>query len=416
MKRIAIVGGGVAGIVAAHVLSRRHQVTLFEANDYLGGHTHTVGVAVAGEKYAIDTGFIVYNDRTYPLFEKFLAQLGVEGLPTEMSFAVSNRRSGLEYNGNSLATLFAQKRNLLNPRFYRFLLEILRFNKLCKASAAKGEGEGQTLGDFLALHRFSDYFAENYILAMGAAIWSTSLSGMREFPLRFFLSFFNNHGLLNIADRPQWYVVKGGSHSYVKAFLKSFPGQLRLATPVKQIKRRADGVSLELANGEQLEFDELVLACHSDEALALLGDATPVERELLGCLGYAVNDVVLHTDTRLLPTRRKAWASWNYNLNGDHQAPASVTYNMNILQRLKAPVTFCVTLNANDQIDPTKILGRYRYSHPQLSVAGFNAQQRWAEISGINHTHFCGAYWFNGFHEDGVRSAVRVVEQLGEQL
>ncbi|MBQ1783848.1 MAG: FAD-dependent oxidoreductase [Gammaproteobacteria bacterium] len=416
MKRIAIVGGGVAGIVAAHVLSRRHQVTLFEANDYLGGHTHTVGVMVAGKKYAIDTGFIVYNDRTYPLFERFIAQLGVEGLPTEMSFAVSNQRTGLEYNGNSLATLFAQKRNLFNPRFYHFLLEILRFNKLCKASAAKGEGEGQTLGDFLARHRLSDYFAENYILAMGAAIWSTSLAGMREFPLRFFLSFFNNHGLLNIADRPQWYVVKGGSHSYVKAFLKSFPGELRLATPVKQIIRSGEVVSVHLANGEEQQFDELVLACHSDEALALLGDATPAERELLGQLGYAVNDVVLHTDIKLLPKRRKAWASWNYNLNGDHQAPAAVTYNMNILQRLDAPVTFCVTLNASDRIDPAKVLGRYRYSHPQFSVAAFEAQQRWAEISGINHTHFCGAYWFNGFHEDGVRSAVRVVEKLGDSL
>ncbi len=415
MKRIAVIGGGVAGIVAAHLLARRHQVTLFEANEYLGGHTRTVNVAVAGQNYAVDTGFIVFNDRTYPLFERFLAELGIGRRATEMSFAVSNERSGLEYNGHSLASLFAQKRNLLNPRFYHFLYQILRFNRLCKAELAQPQADDETLGDFLTRHRFAAYFAENYILPMGAAIWSTSLSDMRAFPLGFFLRFFNNHGLLNVADRPQWYVVEGGSHSYVKAFLRTFPGQLRLASPVRSIRRGATGAVLTLNDGLEESFDEVVLACHSDEALAMLADASRDERELLGALPYAVNEVVLHTDERLLPKRKAAWASWNYHIGQRASAQATVTYNMNILQQLKAPVTFCVSLNDTARIDSSKVLGRYYYAHPQFSTAGFAAQQRWAEISGHNHTHFCGAYWFNGFHEDGVRSALRVVEALGER-
>ncbi|MGS0726856.1 NAD(P)/FAD-dependent oxidoreductase, partial [Shewanella sp. 0m-11] len=352
-KTIAIVGTGISGLTCAHILSKKHDVTVFEANDYIGGHTATVDVEVAGKQYAIDTGFIVFNDRTYPRFEQLLARINVNALATEMSFSVHNANTGLEYNGNTLSSLFAQKRNLFRPKFWSFILEILRFNKLCKQAFADDSYEYQTLGELLDAKGFSDFFSEHYILPMGAAIWSSSIDDMRAFSLRFFIQFFQHHGLLNIADRPQWYVLEGGSRSYIPDLIAPFKESIHLNSPVTAIKRTNKGVELKIDQGEWQEFDEVVLACHSDQALNMLEDATGDEQQVLSQLAYQNNEVVLHTDEKLMPERSAAWASWNYRLDGNTQRQASVTYNMNILQRLPASApTFCVTLNQSELISP----------------------------------------------------------------
>ena len=416
MKNIAIVGTGISGLTCGHLLSESHQVTVFEANDYIGGHTATVDIEHQGQTYAIDTGFIVFNDRTYPRFERLLKRLKVTTLPTEMSFSVHNALTGLEYNGNNLGSLFAQKRNLLNPRFWAFLREILRFNKGCKALYQQDIYPDGNLGDYLDSENFSSFFAEHYILPMGAAIWSSSIEDMRSFSLKFFIRFFEHHGLLNVSDRPQWYVLKGGSRSYIPDLIAPFKDNIRLNSPVTAIERHDNGVKLQV-NGQWLEFDEVILACHSDQALRMLKDPTAAEQAILGDLSYQDNDVVLHMDTTILPKRKAAWASWNYRLDGDTKRPASVTYNMNILQQLPANApTFCVTLNQSELIDTSKVLRRFNYAHPVFNEASLKAQSRREEISGQNHTHFAGAYWHNGFHEDGVRSALDVCAHFGVSL
>ncbi|MGI2055791.1 NAD(P)/FAD-dependent oxidoreductase [Shewanella baltica] len=416
MKNIAIVGTGISGLTCGHLLSESHKVTVFEANDYIGGHTATVDVEHQGQTYAIDTGFIVFNDRTYPRFERLLARLNVNILPTEMSFSVHNALTGLEYNGHNLGSLFAQKRNLLNPRFWAFLKEILRFNKGCKALYQQDIYPEGNLGDYLDSENFSRFFAEHYILPMGAAIWSSSIEDMRSFSLKFFIRFFQHHGLLNVSDRPQWYVLKGGSRSYIPDLIAPFKDNIRLNSPVTGIERHGNGVKLQV-HGEWLEFDEVILACHSDQALRMLNDPTPTERAILGDLSYQNNDVVLHMDTGILPKRKAAWASWNYRLDGNLKRPASVTYNMNILQQLPANApTFCVTLNQSELIDEAKVIRRFNYAHPMFNEASLKAQGRREEISGQNHTHFAGAYWHNGFHEDGVRSALDVCAHFGVSL
>ncbi len=416
-KRIAIVGTGISGLTCAHILSQKHEVTVFEANDYIGGHTATVDVNVEGKDYAIDTGFIVFNDRTYPRFEQLLARLNVKPLATEMSFSVHNAITGLEYNGNTISSLFAQKRNLFRPKFWSFILEILRFNKLCKQAFADDKYEFQTLGELLDRKGFSDFFSQHYILPMGAAIWSSSIDDMRAFSLRFFIQFFQNHGLLNIADRPQWYVLQGGSRSYIPDLIAPFKEQIQLNSPVTAITRENDAVQLQVNAGEWQEFDEVVLACHSDQALAMLNDASKNEQNVLGKLAYQNNEVVLHTDENLMPQRPAAWASWNYRLDGDTAKQASVTYNMNILQRLPANApTFCVTLNQSELISPSKVLRTFNYAHPVFNEDSMQAQSQRDLISGVKHTHFAGAYWYNGFHEDGVHSAFDVCEAFGMRL
>lgn len=416
MKNIAIVGTGISGLTCGHLLSESHKVTVFEANDYIGGHTATVDIHHQGQNYAIDTGFIVFNDRTYPRFERLLARLKVKILPTEMSFSVHNTLTGLEYNGHHFSSLFAQKRNIFNPRFWTFLREILRFNKSCKAIYQQDKYPEGNLGDFLEREHFSPFFAEHYILPMGAAIWSSSIEDMRAFSLRFFIRFFEHHGLLNVSDRPQWYVLEGGSRSYIPDLIAPFKESIHLNSPVSAIERQHDGVRL-LVKGEWLEFDEVILACHSDQALRMLMDPTSTGKAVLGDLQYQDNDVVLHTDTRILPQRKAAWASWNYRLDGDLKRPASVTYNMNILQQLPANApTFCITLNQSELIDEAKVLRRFTYAHPVFNEASLKAQARREEISGHNHTHFAGAYWHNGFHEDGVRSALDVCAHFGVEL
>lgn len=414
--RIAIVGSGISGLVCAHVLGRRHEVAVFEAADWIGGHTHTVDVEVAGKQYAIDTGFIVFNDWTYPNFIRLLDQLGVGSHPTEMSFSVNEPGTGLEYNGNNLNSLFAQRRNLMSPAFLGMVRDILRFNRQAAADLDNGAIAADiTLGEYLRAKGYGQRFTDHYIIPMGAAIWSMSLADMLGFPLQFFVRFFRNHGLLSVSDRPQWRVVEGGSRSYIAPLTAPFKDSIHLNCPVSRIIRDPQGVTVVSRRGEE-HFDRVILACHSDQALKLLDQPTEQERSILGAIGYANNDVVLHTDTRLLPKRKLAWASWNYRLGNDRQQPAAVTYNMNILQGIESDTTFCVSLNQTAAIDPAKILRRFTYAHPQFSLAAAAAQARWNELAGANHTYYCGAYWANGFHEDGVVSALRVTSALGEEL
>lgn len=412
---IAIIGSGIAGLTCAHLLHRQHDITVFEASASIGGHTHTVDVEVDGSTYAIDTGFIVFNDWTYPHFIDLMNELGVASQPTEMSFSVHDPRSATEYNGNNLNSLFAQRRNLLSPAFWGMLRDILRFNREALADL---EGEriaaDTTLGDYLTAGRYGTRFIEHYIVPMGAAIWSMSAAGMLDFPLQFFIRFCKNHGLLSVSDRPQWRVITGGSRSYLAPLTSRFADRIRVNSPVLWVERDAQGVTIFSKAGRE-RFDRVVFACHSDQALRLLAQPSPAETEILGALTYADNEVVLHTDTRLLPDRPLAWASWNYRLGGGPQRPAAVTYNMNILQGIHSDTTFCVSLNQTDAIDPDKILRRFAYAHPQYSLAGLAAQARWGELQGELNTFYCGAYWANGFHEDGVVSAMRVDEALRAQ-
>ncbi len=416
--KIAIIGSGISGMTCAHLLQQEHQVTLLEQNDYLGGHTATNQLEIKGKSYAVDSGFIVFNDRTYPLFNKLLAKLGIQAQPTEMSFSVVNPELGLQYNGHNLNTLFAQRSNLFKPQFYKFISEILRFNKLAK-QAVDAE-PSLSVGQFLSMHGFSRMFQENYLLPMGAAIWSSTLNGINQFPMQFFARFFVNHGLLDVANRPQWYVIPGGSKQYIKPLLAGLEGNILLNAPVQQVLRSEQGVTITYGDGQQWQGDAVVFACHSDQALAILGEhATPQERDILGKLKYQSNEVILHTDQRLLPSIERARASWNYLLPPSKERGerlASVTYDMNRLQGLVDAPQFCVTLNPLQAIDEDKVIKRFDYMHPIFSVEGHQAQQQRGQISGHNRSYFCGAYWHNGFHEDGVRSAVEVCRQFGVEL
>jgi len=428
-KSIAVVGSGIAGMTAAHLLSRQYQVTLFEAEDRLGGHTATQDVKVNGRSWAIDTGFIVFNDWTYPNFIQLLDQLGVASKATEMSFSVSCEMSGLEYNGHNLNTLFAQRSNLFSPRFLGMIRDILRFNKQAPLELELGHlSEGETLGAYLDRKGYGQAFMQDYLVPMGAAIWSSGLQAMREFPALFFVRFFKNHGLLSVKERPQWRVIEGGSRAYIEPLVKPFAQGIRLATPVTEVYRQEGQVKVVSSRGEEV-FDELVLACHSDQALKMLKDATDEEKQHLTSVPYRMNDVVLHTDTRLLPANPRAWASWNYRRRDpsrlqpgeDDQSLVSLTYNMNRLQGLEdqpelQDTTFCVTLNDSPAIDPEKILGRYQYAHPVFTLEGVAAQHAIQEMNGHLHTWFCGAWCRNGFHEDGVASALAVTEKLGVSL
>lgn len=411
--KIAVVGTGIAGLTAAYQLNKEHDITVFEADERIGGHTATIDVDYQGQQYAIDTGFIVFNDWTYPNFIRLMDELGVASQPTEMSFSVRCDLTGLEYGGNNLNTLFAQRRNLLRPWYWSMLKDILRFNKEAIADLEQQRiASDTTLGDYLRERGYGRPFIEKYLIPMGSAIWSASTDVMLKFPLLFFVRFFKNHGLLSVNDRPQWRTIIGGSSAYLAPLTASFAERIHVNSPVTQIKRHAQGVELTAA-GKQWQFDQVVIASHSDQALAMLTDPSPQEQQILSAIPYQSNDVVLHTDSRLLPQRKLAWSSWNYWLRQDKQERAILTYDMNILQRLSAPTTFCVTLNATEEIDPATILGRYQYSHPVFSLASVAAAERWSEINGVNCTWYCGAWWANGFHEDGVVSALRVTDALG---
>ncbi|WP_338518123.1 NAD(P)/FAD-dependent oxidoreductase [Alteromonas gracilis] len=419
-KKIAIVGTGVSGLTCAYLLNRNHDITVYEANDYIGGHTATKQIEDDGQTHHIDTGFIVFNDWTYPNFIKLITKLGVDFQPTEMSFSVTSKPANLEYNGNNLNSLFAQRRNILRPRFWRIVRDILKFNRACKQMVADNKDTSTlTLQDVIEELKLSDDFARYYILPMCAAIWSSSLEQTRRFPLTFFLQFFNNHGLLNITDRPQWYTIKGGSSQYIEPLIADFKTKIKLSCGVVSVVKQEQQWKVVDSQNNSALFDEVVFACHSDQALKMIDAPSDAHKTVLGNIPYASNDVVMHKDVGQLPKRKLAWASWNYRLKEDtseEMRPASVTYNMNILQRLNVPNTYCVTLNNTDEITPASILGRYDYAHPQYSAEMVAAQQQRSKICGVDNLHFCGAYWYNGFHEDGVRSALDVCERFGESL
>lgn len=411
---IAIVGTGISGLSAAYLLNRDHDITVFESEDRIGGHTATIDVTVDGTDYAIDTGFIVYNDWTYPNFIRLMDEIGVESQVTEMSFSVKCDLSGLEYGGNNLNTLFAQRRNLFKPSFIKMLWDIVRFNKESIADLeANRIAQDMTLGQYLKQKGYGAVFTNKYLIPMGSAIWSSSTEDMFNFPLLFFVRFFKNHGLLSVNNRPQWRTIKGGSKQYLGPLTVSFKDRIRLSSAVQSVQRHSDGVTLTLADGSSEHFDQVVLACHSDQALKLLAEPCDAETEILSAIPYQSNDVVLHTDDSLLPKHQLAWSSWNYWLRSEQQERAILSYDMNILQNIEAPVTFCVTLNATEEIANHKILGQYRYSHPVFSLQSVAAVARWEEINGVNNTWFCGAYWANGFHEDGATSGIRVAKALG---
>jgi predicted NAD/FAD-binding protein len=410
--KIAVVGAGVSGLVAAHLLSRAHEVTVFEANDYAGGHTNTVRVDTAHETQWVDTGFIVFNDRNYPNFERLLDRLGVPSQPSDMSFAVTDEAGDFEYSSTSINGLFAKRAHLATPWFHRMLADVVRFQRAAR-ELLRGEGAGPSLGDWLESERYSRPFIDRLIVPQAAAVWSADPRQMWSFPARFMAEFFDNHGMLGLRDRPQWRTVAGGSHRYVEALTRPLGERLHLSTPIRAIHRHDDHVTLTPAGGEPARFDEVVIAAHSDQALAMLADARPRERELLGAIPYQPNEAVLHTDAGMLPRRRRAWASWNYHLLAAPSGKPAVTYHMNRLQSLRSDREYCVTLNHTAPIDESRVIAKIAYAHPVYTREGHAAQACHGEISGHDRTHFCGAYWRWGFHEDGVMSAVRVAERLG---
>ena len=416
--RIAIVGAGVSGLVTAHLLGPGHDVTVFEAAAHAGGHTNTVRVDTADETHHVDTGFIVFNDRNYPNFERLLARLGVATQPSSMTFSVSDGHGDFEYNGSSPNGVFAKRAHLVTPSFHRMLADLARFNRAARQllHRAGPDGDGPSLGHWLEQLRFSRPFIDRLIVPQASAVWSADPAQMWSFPARFLAEFFDNHGMLSFRDRPQWRTVTGGSARYVDKLLAGFSGQVRLRSPVSRIVRESDRVLVTPRGGEPEVFDEVVIATHSDQALALLGDATRGERDVLGAIPYQANQAVLHTDERMLPRRRRAWASWNYHLLDQPEDRTTVTYHMNRLQSLKTRRQYCVTLNRSHAIDPRHVIQTIDYAHPVYTAAGVAAQSEFAQISGQNRTHFCGAYWGWGFHEDGVVSGLRVAERFGARL
>lgn len=415
--KIAIIGTGISGLTTAHLLSKKHQVTVFEANDYIGGHTATVDVQVPSGKYAIDTGFIVFNNWTYPNFIQLMTNLKVAWKDSSMSFSVKSQATGLEYNGTTLNSLFAQRSNIFRPSFYRMVRDIMRFNK--ESLQVLETQNDELLGDYLKKRNYSDEFKMNYIIPMGAAIWSASVEQMDLFPIEYFVRFFKNHGMLSVNDRPVWKVIQNGSRSYIDPLTQPFKNKIYLKTKVLQVIRSEHEVAVmfEKDGATSVQsFDEVVFASHSDQTVKMLSDITPLEKEILNGFSYQPNSVVLHTDITLLPKRKLAWAAWNYFIPKTDLGRVALTYNMNILQGFESPEIFCVSLNQDSLIDPSKILRRFTYDHPVYTRAAFNSQKRWSEISGKNRTHFCGAYWGYGFHEDGVKSALQVCGSFGESL
>ena len=407
---VAIIGAGVSGLVAARELAPHHQVTLFEAGAVPGGHAHTVDVACGSRTYAVDTGFVVFNHRTYPELRRILDELRVPTQPSEMSFSVRCDRSGVEYSGASLNAVFAQRRNLVRPAFLRLLLDYLRFNRL--ATGLLGPGERRTLGEYLNDAGFSRVFRDLYLVPMGAAVWSADPSKFSRIPVRTFARFFYNHGLLGIWGKPYWLSIVGGAQRYVEALIQPFRDRIHVRAPVVGVRRSSDHVTVAVAGAGEARFDHVVFATHSDQALGALQDPSPTEREVLGAIEYQTNDVALHTDTNVLPHRRRAWASWNYRIPPDRAAGVPTTYIMNRLQRLNAPQTYCVTLNQTDCIDSETVIRRLTYHHPVFNQAAIDAQDRWGEINGARRTWYAGAYWRYGFHEDGVVSGLRAARAL----
>jgi uncharacterized protein len=408
--RIAIVGAGISGLACAHRLHEEHELTVFEAGGYVGGHTNTIRVEAEDGVHHVDTGFIVYNDRNYPSFIALLSELGVRTQPSTMSFSVSDGR-GFEYNAASPNGLFARRSSLVRPSFHRMVRDLLRFRREMPA-LVRLNGSGPSLGQFLDDGGYSREFVERLIVPQVSAVWSADPAQMWSFPASFLAAFFHNHGMFELTGRPQWRTIAGGSTRYVEALTAPFADRIRLSCPVERVERFEDRVELTPRGGEPEAFDDVVLAVHSDQALAMLTDPSDAERELLAAIPYQRNEAVLHTDASLLPRRERARASWNFHLLDEPSGRSTITYDMNRLQSLRAAERYCVTLNRSEAIDPARVIRTIQYDHPVYTNAGMRAQQRWAEISGVRRTHFCGAYWGSGFHEDGVVSGQRVAEQL----
>lgn len=409
--RIAVIGSGIAGLASAWLLSREHAVTLYEANDYLGGHTHTHRIQLAGKHYDVDTGFIVHNPVHYPLLHALFDELGVSSQPTTMSFSARHEASGLEYNATTLDTLFCQRRNLLSPRFLGMVRDLFRFYREAPALLDQSDA-GPTLGDYLQQHGYGTAFRDHHLIPMASALWSSPSRQILQFPARYLVQFMANHQMLQVSGRPQWQVVKGGSATYVHALRERWNVQERLSSPVRSIVRHDDHVAIDSNQGIE-RFDHVVMACHSDQALALLSDASEREQDILGAMPYQANHVVLHTDAAVLPRSRKAWAAWNAVIPDDPDTACTVSYCMNLLQGIDAPEPLVVSLNQTEAVDPARILRRMTYSHPVYTTASVAAQSRKPEIQGSRRTWFAGAYWGWGFHEDGMRSAVEVAGKLG---
>lgn len=413
--KVAIIGTGISGLTAAYLLHKDFDLTLYEANTYVGGHTNTVDVDLPEGRYAVDTGFIVFNEITYPNFCEILRQLGVDFQPTRMTFSVKCEKTGLEYSPHNLNAFFAQRRNLLSPSFWRVIAEIFRlrsqFGRILSHDTAS-----TPLVSYLREQGFSSRFIELFIVPLGASLWSTDPESFEEFPLETFVRFFKNHGFLQVRNPFEWRVIRGGSRRYVEKMTQGFADCIRTDTPVTGIQRFDDRVEVTDRSGAIVSYDQVILAVHSDQALAMLVDPTTAERDILGAIPYRENDTVLHTDPRILPKRRWIWSSWNYLITREKQNRASLTYDMNILQSLNASQEFCVTLNQTEAVDPGLIKGRFTYSHPQFTRRSPEVQQRHGEISGTNRTHYCGAYWGYGFHEDGVNSGLQVASWFGKEL
>ena len=412
--KIAIIGSGIAGNVAAYKLREAHDITVFESGSYVGGHTNTVDVYEDDRSIAVDTGFIVFNDRTYPNFIRLLDEIGQASQPSEMSFSVQADDGNVEYSGSSLNGLFAQRRNIVRLPFYRMIRDILRFNRTALPSIDHLDDE-ETLGNYLRKNAYSHEFIDHYLIPMAAAIWSAEPGSVLEMPVRFLVRFFDNHGLLQISDRPIWRVIKGGSREYVGKLVAGHRDRIRLNSPVQSIRRIDDRVEVHSATGGTESFDYVFVACHSDQALSLLKDPTPAERQVLGTIQYQSNEAILHTDASLMPKKRCAWAAWNYHIPRDSSRHVAVTYNMNILQGLDANKQYLVTLNNDRHIDPDKVIRTVQYEHPVFSRESVAAQRRQAEIND-DRTFFCGAYWRSGFHEDGVVSALNALGHFEERL
>jgi hypothetical protein len=409
--RIAVVGAGVSGLVCAFLLARAHDVVLYEKEPRLGGHTNTVLVRHEDHTWSVDTGFIVFNTKNYPRLSWLLDLLGVESRPTTMSFSVRDDDADFEYGGSSIGGLVGTPKNLVNPRWWSVVRGVATLGRQGKTLLAE-VGEVATVSDLVRSGRFSRGFLDDYLIPMAGAIWSAPRDCVLAFPAKFLLRFFDNHGMLDLRERPQWRTIVGGSRKYIDAMMGVLARSARVAQDVRSIRRTPAGVVVRTATTEET-FDEVVLATHSDQALAILADASEKEREILSRMPYQPNEAVLHTDASALPRRRHCWAAWNYRVARDSRRPVAVTYNMSILQGLETTQPICVTLNDTSRLDPKRVIARFQYHHPIYTLEGDRARTRWQEISGVQHTHFCGAYWGNGFHEDGVASALRVCERLG---
>lgn len=407
-QKIAIIGSGISGLTAAWFLRHDHDITLYEADSRLGGHTNTIDVEHKGQSYAVDTGFIVCNNHTYPNFLRLMDELGVETQPAPMGFSVIVDSCNLEYSSRVPGGLLAQPNNLFKPRFIRMVKDILRFMKEAPVDAQKAANP--SLGDYLSQNNYSPQFREHYLLPIGSAIWSSPFDTLNQFPLKQFVHFFTNHGLLDLKQRVKWRTVCGGSKRYIDKLCEELDPFIKLSTPVSSVKRLGDKVQLSTAN-ETIDYDQVVFACHSDQALQLIDTPSDSESEILAAIPFEPNQATLHTDISVLPKRQAAWSSWNYHVSASNQ-PATLSYHMNALQGLDAPVEFCVSINQNDRISPASIVYQTDYSHPVYTLESVAARQRWGEISGVDRLHFCGAYWEHGFHEDGVRSGLRVVNSI----